>query len=364
MKHLDDGSLRRMVDEPFSLADTLRSHYETCSRCKERFASIADDAVFAAGKLTSQPHAVNAGAALAAVRARAQRPPAEHARWSRRVRDAGIRRPLSGLVAALVVASAIIWTPAGSLAQNFINVFQPQQVAPLQISLSDFESLQGLAKYGTVSSPPSVSSQHAQNAAQASQLSGITVLAPASLPAEVSAAPSYEVLSKESASFTFSAAKATAAAAAAGKTIPPMPAGIDGSTLNVTGGPVVLTLYRAAGKGSIPQLIIGEMKSPTITTSGVSAAELETYILSLPNVSPQLAAEIRALGDPTSTLPIPIPSSGASSHAVTVDGVQGVAIADSSGLGSGVVWEKSGTVYGLAGPLSPDQVLAVANSLQ
>ena len=53
----------------------------------------------------------------------------------------------------------------------------------------------------------------------------------------------YAVLSQGTASFTFSAAKARAAAAATGKTLPAIPAGLDGSTLQVTIGPAVVATY-------------------------------------------------------------------------------------------------------------------------
>jgi hypothetical protein len=48
---------------------------------------------------------------------------------------------------------------------------------------------------------------------------------------------------------------------------------------------------------------------------------------------------------------------------VTVQGVQGLAVGDSTGLGSVVIWEKDGIIYGVGGPLTEDQVLDIANSL-
>ena len=44
--------------------------------------------------------------------------------------------------------------------------------------------------------------------------------------------------------FTFSAAKAAAAAASTGKALPQMPAGMDGAKLTVTVGPAVGEIYR------------------------------------------------------------------------------------------------------------------------
>jgi len=46
-----------------------------------------------------------------------------------------------------------------------------------------------------------------------------------------------------------------------------------------------------------------------------------------------------------------------------VQGVQGVFVGDSTGLGSALIWSKDGMVFGVAGTLSEAEILAVANSL-
>ena len=148
-----------------------------------------------------------------------------------------------------------------------------------------------------------------------------------------------------------------------------MPPNIDGSALQVTIGTTVITQYGGAvsgGQGSgdaIPGLVIGQMRAPTVTSTGVSVKDLEDYVLSLPEVSPDLAKEIRAVGDPTATLPVPIPVDLANSHSVNVQGVKGVEVGDNTGLGSGVIWEKDGIIYAVGGPLTEDQSLPIANSL-
>ena len=61
-----------------------------------------------------------------------------------------------------------------------------------------------------------------------------------------------------------------------------------------------------------------------MTSTGVTPTQLEDYLLAQPGISPQLAADIKAIGDPTTTLPIPVPVQFATSSKVTVQGVQGV----------------------------------------
>jgi hypothetical protein len=117
-------------------------------------------------------------------------------------------------------------------------------------------------------------------------------------------------------------------------------------------------------EGDIPSLVVAEAAQPRIRSTGATAQEIEDYLLEQPGVSPQLAAEIKAIGDPTTALPIPLPVERATAQTVQVQGVSGLAVGDNTGLGSGVIWEKDGVVYGVAGALPESQILAIANSLQ
>jgi hypothetical protein len=114
---------------------------------------------------------------------------------------------------------------------------------------------------------------------------------------------------------------------------------------------------------SLPRLIVAQGKGPLIQSDGVTVEQLQQYLLAQPGITPQLAAQIRAIKDPSSTLPVPIPVDMATSKNVTVQGVAGIFVGDSTGLGSAVIWSKDGIIYAVAGTLSESQILAVANSL-
>lgn len=381
MRHLDDGILRRMVDEPFSIPDGQRSHYVSCSRCRERHDAIAADATATAAVFSTPSVAVDANSALARFRAqtvvRSHPQPGVLGRgatrgwnpalqWRQLSRSGGrsVGRPIMGLVAAVaVMASAVAWTPAGSLAQQFIQIFQPKQIVAISVTGGDLQTLRQLSAYGTFSGPRQVADRPVPTLADADHVAGFHVLSPATLPGEVTATPTYHVVPSATASFTFSAAKAAAAAQAAGKPAPSMPRNIDGSSIVVTTGNAVSTMY-GDPKAGIPQLVIGEMRAPVVRSSGVSLAQLESYLLAQPGLSPQLAAQIKAINDPASTLPIPILMDRETSQHVTVQGVQGLAIGDSTGIGSGIVWQKDGMIYGVAGPESMQRVVEIANSLR
>jgi hypothetical protein len=361
-----------MVDEPLAISARDRDHYSACSRCRSTFEEINSNARETAQMLSAPADVqVDPRPALSQLHHRMTVDRlAPGPRWQtwladkfqRRARR--FRKPIGGAALAAVVVGALFLTPAGSLAQSFVDVFQPKQIAPLTISTTDLSGLPDLSRFGTLTIPRKVSDQPVPNAAAASGASHMTVLTPASLPAGVPASVTYDMLPGRSASFTFRAAKARQAAAATGKPLPRMPAGLDGSTLQVTTGTAVVAVYgNGAGEG-LPALVVGQMKAPTISITRVSVKVLENYILSLPGVSARLAQAIRSIGDPTKTLPLPIPIDLAHAQTVQVQGVQGTAVGDSTGVGSVVVWEKNAIIYGVGGTQPEDQILAVANSLR
>ena len=117
-------------------------------------------------------------------------------------------------------------------------------------------------------------------------------------------------------------------------------------------------------KSGTPFIEIIEAAAPRVTSTGATLDTLEQYLLSMPNVSPNLAAQIRALGDIQNTIPVPVVIDKQTARTVTIRGVKGLAIGDNTGLGAGVMWQKDGTIYVVAGPLSMDQVMTVANGLR
>jgi hypothetical protein len=362
MAHLTDGTLRRKFDEPDSLTESENRHYSACAECQSRYATLADDARVVAGALAVPAINVDVASAFSRVRSAPAQP------------RFGIRlpiyrptsRPVMGMLAAATVVFALVVT---AVAQGVF--FQPQTVQVVPVSVADLQSLSGLGDFGTFAWTTKPTPQLVASATEAATVSGLHVPA-ATVPSTVTANTSYAAMPAAVGKFTFDAAKAQAAAAKAGKTLPKMPAGMDGSTLTVTVGPAVIEIYGNLGAGAgtdasqltLPQLVVGASSAPVVTSSGVSTQEFENYMLSLPGVSPKLAAAIRAVKDPSTTLPIPIPIEYATPTNVTVQDVTGVAVGDNTGLGAGVIWIKGGTVYGVAGTLKQDAILEIANGLK
>ena len=72
---------------------------------------------------------------------------------------------------------------------------------------------------------------------------------------------------------------------------------------------------------------------------------------------------MRDIKDWRTTLPIPVPSE-VRWDKVTINGVEGYLLADSTGLGSAVVWHDRGRVNAVFGTASGKAIEAVAASLR
>jgi hypothetical protein len=291
-------------------------------------------------------------------------------------------RWLQGLAAAagvVIVASAL--TLSG-VADSVLKIFEPKSVVAVPITQTDLnyfgQACQGLnlqecmGAYGTFEWTTPPQPKEVQSRAHASAEASFAAQTPTSLPSSVTGSPRYGVINRSTATFTFSADSMRQTAARQNLTAPPMPANIDGSKLFITGGPAVVQIWGApaGATGStgaypdVPTLVVGQAKAPTVSSDGVTVDQLRTYLLSQPGISPQLAAAIRAIGDPSSTLPVPVPAELAVSHPVTVQGVQGLYIGDNTGIAGAVIWQKDGMMFEVIGSFNESQALAIANSMR
>jgi anti-sigma factor RsiW len=393
MRHLKDGTLRRMQDEPLSTTGAEKDHYASCADCRQRAMAIATEAERAAMLMAVPDLELQTQAALTRLRRSAATQNAYRPSLLASLKGLFVSgsnrsvRPVAALALATTMMVALVATGA---AENFVKVFEPRQFQAVQVNPASLRTLPDLSQFGGIKATKTPQFMAATGLPDAASRSGLTLLAVGgeSLPSRVQGGPSYVVMSALQASFTFSAAKAQAWASAHGKTLPPMPGGLDGSTLTVDAGPAVLAIFggssdtiaraagtadkaRAAGTGEgafdptslkLPDIAVVQMKSPTVTSSGASVQEIEDYLVSLPGFPQDLASQIRSIGDPTTTLPVPVPT-GQQSHQVDIQGVSGLFVGDSTGLGSGMIWSKNGVLFAAVGTMTESEITAVARSL-
>ncbi len=301
-----------------------------------------------------------------------------HAAYNRCVAQRSTARPWPRYAAGFALAAAalvlgLLFTPLGGYARGFLTIFEPKQLTAIDVSSlpADRGIRLDLRDVGTVRNERThVSKLPAWDDVDA--MVGYHVLEPSYLPPNVLPSAGYEVLRHMSDAFTFSARKARAAEARIGKALPPMLHTLDGTTVTVQLGPLVEQRWndtpgsakdRKTGADE-PALVIEQMPVPVVRSSGATLAELEKYLLAMPGVSPQLAAQVRAIADPSSTLPVPFRSNKQSAQHVRVHGAPGIAIGDNTGVGAVVMWQSHERLYIVGGPLREDEVLKIANGLR
>jgi hypothetical protein len=269
-----------------------------------------------------------------------------------------LRRPV---VAALAVA--LVVTGAGAAAaNNWLQIFRTEQVAPVGFSTADLIALPDLDAYGDLAVTGDPDVHEVPDAAAAAAESGLDVPEVADLPRGVSGEPVYQAGAKVTAVFTFSAERAARAAAGAGKALPPLPRGLDGAQVRLEAGPGVAAVWsQAAG---VPALIVGRAVAPAAFSSGVPFATVRDYLLSLPGLPDDVAAQLRTFTADGSTLPLPVPADRVTTSPAQVNGVPATVLATRDRTMAAVVWVDDGVVTAVAGPLDADEVLSVARSLR
>lgn len=382
MSHLSEGVLRRMQDEPATTTAADSQHFEACDECRRRFDDIRAEADGVSSLLAVPESRVEPAVALLRMRRLVADEPAARpsaTAWFSRVREQRAFRPLAaGLVTVGLMAALV----ATGVAEGAIQSFQPKQFVAVQVNPGSLNSLPDLSQFGSykLTQQPKFSSAATAEAAVAGTGLGHLLLPSSPLAATVKGVPQYASFTQLQGSFTISADKARQYAQSKGKPLPAMPPGVDGTTLSVTAGPGVLTIYgapnlgdnppgsetatRSTGRLSIPSLAIVQMTTPNVVSDGASVQALESYIASLPGVPADLAAQIQAIGDPTTTLPVPVPT-GQGSHQVDIMGHgDGLFVGDSTGLGAGVIWQRDGVLYAVVGTLNETDVVGIARSLR
>lgn len=300
----------------------------------------------------------DAGAALARLRERALAGPGT----SRSGSVHPLRSPVKWASAAAAAAVVAVSLGLTGVADSIFQIFEARDFTAVNVAPGDLRTLEQLAAYGTLTWSRQPAPHDVASAAAASAATGLSAPA-ATVPARVGGPARYAVLERTTAAFVFDAAKAAAAAAAFGRTPPPLPVGIDGSTLTFAGGPAIVVTYGTGAEP--PTLVVAVSRAPTVGSDRASIAQIQAYLLAQPGISPELAAQLRSINDPASTLPVPIPVGRAATKRVTVrDVTNALFVGDSTGLGSGVIWQRNGLVYVVGGTLTESETLAVANSLK
>ena len=371
MRHPTEGTLRRLVDEPVGVADADREHVAHCRECLAGVAAAQQDAALTAAALDVAvdtdvdaawqrlSHAARAGAGAgadatagagaAAGKKTAVRPAR---RWQSRLRSpvvAGV-----GVLALLTGASA-------AAAADWLQIFSTEQVAPVTVSQQDLVQLPDLSAYGEVEVVDEVHVREVASAAAAEKATDLEAPHLDDLPQGVTGEPVFEVVDEVSGMFTFSADEARQTAAAEGEALPPIPAGLDGSQFRLEAGPGLAAIW--SEQRGLPALVVARAVAPTAYSSGVSFETARDYLLSLPGLPEDVASQLRGFSADGSTLPIPVHDDLMTSSSTQVHGVDATLLETRDGTMTAVIWVEDGVVTVVAGSVTAEEVLAVAEEL-
>jgi hypothetical protein len=365
MRHPTEGVLRRLIDEPAGVADADRAHVAGCPVCLVGVAAARDDAAVIDAALRNEAGGdVDVAAAwrrLSTASSTAS-PTAGTGRASATTRAgrsrAVLRRPV---VAAL--AFAVVLTGAGAAAANdWLEIFRTEQIAPIGLSTADLVALPDLSAYGDVEVTGGGDVHEVSDAATAAAETGLDVPEVVTLPRGISGEPVYQVSGELSATFTFSADRAAQAAAETRETLPPPPPGLDGSAVRLVAGPGVAEIW--SQPAGVPALVVGRAVAPSALSSGAPFETVRDYLLSLPGLPEDVAAQLRTFTADGSTLPLPVPADLVTTSSAQVDGVSATVLATRDRSLAAVVWVDDGVVTVVAGALDEDEVLSLARDLR
>ncbi len=290
------------------------------------------------------------------------------------------RRRRGWLIAAVAVVLAVLllMPNASVLASQFLSLFSVQQFQPVSIDPQTFRNGIGedLQSFGDVELSYNDVNTASQTQAQAQKALSFKLLLPAQLLPGVSQAKQFDLLDSGKGTFTFDAVKARAYLKQTGQGNVSIPAQLDGSAYTITIALGVAINYSSpckvqTQKGSAPNvgctggklLYIAEIPSPVIQSSGKASLEdLRDFVMSLPKLSPEVRLLIQNINLQSGVIPLPIPPQ-VQAQRVTVQGTSGLLMTDAALTLGGVLWQKNGIIYAIAGEVSDGtQLLACANS--
>lgn len=138
-----------------------------------------------------------------------------------------------------------------------------------------------------------------------------------------------------------------------------LPAEIDGKTFSISMSPSVDLTY-STDKG-MPLFSLMEMKSPEMAVpGGIEVEPVKDALLGLPFWPEEIKQQLSGINDWEHTMVLPDDGKGSR---VTVRGCQGMFFSNQAGQ-TQLIWLEDGVVYCLAGQLSQDKALEIAESMK
>ena len=403
----DLGALRASLDAPDGVPAAARDHARACPSCSDTLAELQRNAELAApavaltapGDLpasaqveaalarfeqrrarlvatrvaTAAPADASAPASATPTPAAAQLP--RRARPGRLARTGARTRGIAAAMIAALVLAGLVATPAGrAAAGSFLAQFRSQRFQVLSLDSGQSAKVENvfdeLVDTGVFSGDPHQASGFGEprpvaDRAEAARLAGfpVPVVDPAALPRGIERTPQRILVSPaREARLTFDRDRALDYLRAHGRPDAQLPERYDGTQLVVQVPAVVVQQF--AGRDGGPALLVGKAGVVGLgTEGGASLEELREVVLGLPGLPAETVAELRAIGDWRSTLPLPVPTDEVRWSPTRVEGAEAIDFADPTGRLHALLWQRNDHIWGVAGVVSSGEARNVANSL-
>jgi hypothetical protein len=342
-RHPDEGVLRRLVDEPSGVADADRDHVVGCEQCRAELAAVRADAALVGAALAVDVATVDVDAAWQRLGTRPAAAPNVTPMSSRR-RRSFLRRP----AVAVVAAGAILAGAGVAAANDWVQIFKTETIEPVELTIADLVGLPDLEAYGDFRTEGTLDRHPVDGLAAAEAATGLDVPEVTQLPAGVFGDPTFEVGDEVSGTFTYSADDA--------------PPELAGSQVRFAAGPGVAEVW--SNRRGMPVLVVARAVAPTAFSTGASFEAIRDHLLSLADLPPRVAAQLRTFSTDGDTFPLPVLSDRFDTADAEVHGHPATVLRSHGGLFAAVVWVDDGVVTTVAGTLSADEVVGIAGGLR
>ena len=349
----DSTRLRTHLDHPDATLDT---HLDDCGHCTDLLRSVAADAGFARRALAMLEPPDDAGhtdvdvhAAHAAVLAKAAPAPVVPLAASRGRRLASVGRRLAFSGAAALLAVVVALTPAGRGAvADVLDAFRGERLQVVTVDTAawaasvDREGLRALEALGEVDTGSLAEPAEVADVAEAEAVAGITAPALAEAPDHLVAL-----------------APGTARLVLATRDGNGVPAELDGAALIVDVPGAIGAVYGPTD--GPPEVVVGRSGRLVVRAEGAPLEAIRSFVLTRDELPSDLRAQIAAIGDWRSTIPVPVPLDGPGWEEVEVSGRPAIAFGDDSGLGALVIREDPDGVTVVGGRIGVSRALELAS---
>jgi len=137
-----------------------------------------------------------------------------------------------------------------------------------------------------------------------------------------------------------------------------VPADLDGATL-VVGVPGAIGAVHGPAGGP-PEYVVGHSGPLVMRAEGASLEAIRSFVLGREELPADLRAQLAAIGDWRSTIPVPVPLDGPGWQEVEVDGRPAVAFGDDSRTGAVVIRQDPDGVTVVGGRIGVSRALDLA----